>query len=61
MMTKCFTLRWDDNSISVVDAIEYGFPCFVRISDRGAEFYEVTIEARVEDWASIERRLAPYV
>lgn len=61
MKTKCFTLRWDDNSIIAVDNIEFGFPCFVRVADRGPEFYEVTIEARIEDWPSIERKLAPYV
>ena len=61
MKTKSFTLRWDDNSILAVDSIEMCFPCLVQISDRGPEFYNVTIEARQEDWVSIERRLAPYV
>lgn len=61
MKTKSFTLRWDDNSILAVDSIEMCFPCLVQVSDRGPEFYNVTIAARQEDWASIERRLAPYV
>lgn len=61
MMTRCFTLRWDDNSICVIEGIEAGFPCLVSIMDLGIDFYEVTIEARIEDWVSIERRLAPYV
>lgn len=61
MKTKCFILSWEDSSIMAVDRIESTFPCFTAIHDIDEDSYEVTIQARIEDWASIEKILARFV
>ena len=61
MKRKCMILSWEDTSICAVERIENEFPCFVIIHDINEDNYEVFIDARIEDWASIERILAPFV
>ena len=62
MTTKCYFL---DNTWAAARAVDYLanlIPCFIRellVTKDG--FLTVTIEARNEDIATVERILAPYV
>ena len=61
MKTVSYFLDWADTSICAIDRIAKDFPCFITIADCGEDYYEVMISARVEDIASIENILAPFV
>ena len=61
MTTKCFILNWADTSVCAIDRIEAEFPCFTWIHEIDEDSYEVSIQARDEDWPAIERILAPFV
>lgn len=61
MKTVCYRLSWEDSSISVIDGIEHGFPCFCSVRDIDGDTYEATITARIEDIPAIEKRLASFV
>ena len=61
MTIKCYFL---DNSAAAVLAVDYlanAIPCFIRETLITREELTVTIEARNEDLATVERVLAPYV
>lgn len=64
MKTKCFILENNEPTTKVLVEIVKRIPCFVTINAFDEEVYyssEVYICAREEDWAWIERTLAPFV
>ena len=61
MITKAYILDWADTSVCAIDRIENEFPCFTWIKEIDEDSYEVTIQARQEDWSAIEKILAPFV
>lgn len=61
MTTKCYYLTNSDACARAVDYLANVIPCFIRETLITKEGLTVTIEARNEDLATVERVLAPYV
>ena len=64
MKTKCFILDNNELTTKALAEIVKRIPCFVTINTFDEELglsSEVSICAREEDWAWIERTLAPFV
>lgn len=61
MTTKCYYLDNTDAAARAVDYLANAIPCFIRETLITKDGLTVTIEARNEDLATVERVLAPYV
>ena len=61
MTTKCYFLDNSDAAARAVDYLAKVIPCFIRELFITKDGLTVTIEARNEDLATVERVLAPYV
>lgn len=64
MKTKCFILENNEPTTKALAEIVNCIPCFITINAFDEEKYwvsEVSICAREEDWAWIEKTLAPFV
>lgn len=64
MKTKCFILENNEPTTKALAEIVKRIPCFVTINAFDKELglpSEVSICAREEDWAWIERTIAPFV
>ena len=61
MTIKCYFLENSDSAARAVDYLANAIPCFIRETLITREGLTVTIEARNEDIATVERVLAPYV
>ena len=61
MTTKCYFLENSDSAARAVDYLANAIPCFIRETLITRDGLTVTIEARNEDLATVERVLAPYV
>ena len=59
MMTKTYYIQNLAELDDILDEIEETFPCFVEREYIEMDYSEVSINARDEDIASIERMLAP--
>lgn len=59
MMTKTYYIQNLAELDDILDKIEETFPCFVEREYIEMDYSEVSINARDEDIASIERMLAP--
>lgn len=59
MMTKTYYIQNLVELDDILDEIEETFPCFIEREYIEMDYSEVSINARDEDIASIERMLAP--
>ena len=62
MTNIAYYLMWENTDACLaLDAIQFAFPCFVRMIDNGEDYFEVHIQCRIEDVNAIKTRLAPFV
>ena len=62
MRTNCYFLDLNDATANVIRLIALTVPCFISLEASKDETYGAyTIEAREEDWAWIESKLAPII
>ena len=61
-MTKC--VFYIENSVAldeILESIKLAVPCFITREYIEMDYSQVEIIARIEDWAFIEKELAPLV
>lgn len=62
MTTIAYYLMWENTDACLaIEAIEFAFPCFVRMIDVDCDYFEAHIECRLEDVNAIKARLAAFV
>lgn len=61
MTIKCYFLENSDSCARAIDYLANAIPCFISEILITCEGLTVTIKARNEDLATVERVLAPYV
>ena len=49
-----------DEVMGTVDKVRDNFPCFISVTTLELNWAEVTVQARVEDMASIEREFSKF-
>ena len=61
LILTCHTGDGHDSAARAIDYLANAIPCFIRETLITRDGLTVTIEARNEDLATVERVLAPYV